>query len=92
VAKKRVRLKDKPGAAILHGKAGGILPIEENTARCRVFKAPENAQKRGLARAGRTEEGHESAGGDCEGNGVQGGGDAKLLGDFVDFDVHGRSP
>ncbi len=90
MAEQRVVLEGKPGLALAGGQVRDVLAVEQHLAGSGIgkFQPGDDAQQRGLARAGRTEQGDEFAGFDLQAHVVQGGEASKLLGDVADFDAH----
>ncbi len=59
MAEQRVVLEHKADAAPLHLGIGGVLAIEQDLPAVRKLQACNHPQERGLARAGRAEQGHQ---------------------------------
>ena len=56
VPEERVMLEDEADTALAHRQARGVLVIEQQPAGCRRLEARDQAQQRGLARAGGAEQ------------------------------------
>src|SRR2546430_3855438 len=61
VGEQRVGLKDHADVAPIRGQARHVLASDHDPALVRLFESREQAQRRGLAAAGRPEQGHELA-------------------------------
>jgi hypothetical protein len=70
VREQGIALKDHSDVALVHGHGSELAPVHEERAFVGVEEARDNAQERGLARAGRSEQGNELAGLDLEVDGV----------------------
>jgi hypothetical protein len=92
MAEERVILEDEADIPLLHGEAEGILLAEENAAFGREVEAAEDAQKRRLAGARRSQQRQELARGDLQGHAVEGRRIAEALRDILDGDVHVLAP
>ena len=85
-------LKHETDIALADAAQQGVLAVEAHLAFIRPSQARDDAQERGLARAGRSEQRDQFAGLDVEIDIVQGGKFAEALGDVVQSDLHGFNP
>jgi hypothetical protein len=89
VPEERVVLEHEAHVAVLHALVGGVLTLDQHATGIGSLEARDYPQQRGLARARRTQEGHQLAGRDLERNVGEGLEAAEALGDVLDLDGHG---
>jgi len=58
MGEKRVFLKDRIDSAFIGRQIGNILAVKDHFAGSGIFKTADNAQRRGLAATGRTQQGN----------------------------------
>ena len=85
-------LEHETDLALAHMAFGRILAMEQDLAAVRRFQAGDDAQQRGLATAGRPEQGEQFARGDVEVDVVEGDKVAECLLDLADGDAHAIFP
>ena len=73
VAEKCIVLEDEAHPAIARGAVGGVFAIKQDGSGVGKFQAGDDAQKRGLAGTGQTQQGHQFARGDLQTDVVEGG-------------------
>src|SRR5690606_7465335 len=92
VRKEGVMLEDEADAARSHGNVGGVLVAEADRAAIGIFEPRHHAQDRGLARAGRAEQGDQLAAADFERHAMDGAEGVEGLHHIVEDDLHGLTP
>ena len=94
MAKEGVVLEYEADFAVADPARGHVFLVEQDGAAAAVgaFQAGDDSQKRGLAGAGRAEQGHEFAGGHGETDVIEGDEGAECFGDISGFDAHFQSP
>jgi hypothetical protein len=88
VAEQRVVLEHEPDAADRDVLRRGILVVEQDGTRVGNLEARDDPQQRRLARARRPDQGDELPARHVEGDIVEGGKRAELLGDMSNRDAH----
>ena len=88
VVEQRVVLKDEPHASALRRLTGGVDPVEVDGTLIGMLEAGDDAQQRGLARAGRSEQPHELPGLHRQVDAVECLVAAKPMTDAPGFDAH----
>src|SRR5207245_300514 len=89
VPEQRVVLEHEADLALAHVHVGGVLALEQDAARIGRLQARDDAQQRGLAAAGRPQQGDQFAGVDAERDVLQRAEVAEILADVADVDAHG---
>jgi hypothetical protein len=88
VLEQRVVLEHEAHAPLADRAVGDVLVAEQDAAAVGEIQARDQAQQRGLARAGRSQQRDQLAGADVEVDPLQGGKLAELLGDVADLYLH----
>ena len=88
VLEQRVVLEHEPDLALAHVHGGGVLAGEQHAARVGRFQARDDAQQRGLAAAGRSQQRDQLAGLDMQRYVVERAELAEALGQIADFYAH----
>ena len=92
VTEQGVMLEHEADVAVAGRLRGHLVVVGQDGAAVGVFQPGDDAQERGLARAGRAEQGQERAGGHVEAHVVQGDELAEALGQVADGDAHAANP